>query len=164
MCWGAWGWARFVIPPSSKELHRAARPLLKVEGTAGGQHSLPRQGTWRDMLTLNNPIFLKALSGHKPGSIVAACKLQISTHLSELSLPARQVTTWVGLSMKPGLQPKLLISNYPQVFEDFHPQFNIPEDTKVLWRGQTSVMSPQPIPPLPWHRNSTAHSYVKPFV
>ena len=46
--------------------------------------------------------------------------------------PVRQVTTWVGLSMKPGLQPKLLISNYPRVFEDFHPQLNIPEDTKVL--------------------------------
>ena len=54
------------------------------------------------MLTLNNPIFLKALSGHKLGSMVAGCKLQISIHLSELGLPARQVTTWVGLSMKPG--------------------------------------------------------------
>lgn len=29
MSWGAWGWARFVIPPSSKEPHRAAWPLSR---------------------------------------------------------------------------------------------------------------------------------------
>lgn len=65
------------------------------------------------------PDFLKALLGHKLGSMVAACKLQISMHLSELGLPARQITTWVGLSLKPGLQPKLLISKFHGCLKTF---------------------------------------------
>lgn len=50
MCWGAQGWARFVISPSSishsaenlTEPYGAARPLLQVEGLAGGQIALSK--------------------------------------------------------------------------------------------------------------------------